>query len=154
MRGLWRRYLRLPRNVYAIGLVSFFNDASSEIIYPLLPIFLATALGASPVAIGLIEGALFFVARTGEESVLCRAPMGARRGSLRAEVISDPFPMICPETARGPVAIDAATRDIVQNEYAMEVIRKSDGKLGVKVLGTTSAVKDECKVLKLGRCGS
>jgi branched-chain amino acid transport system substrate-binding protein len=55
---------------------------------------------------------------------------------------------------RGPVTIDAATRDIVQNEYAMEVIRKSDGKLGVKVLGTTNAVKDECKVLKLGRCGS
>ena len=55
---------------------------------------------------------------------------------------------------RGPVAIDAATRDIVQNEYAMEVVRKSDGKLGIKVLGTTNAVKDECKVLKLGRCGS
>jgi branched-chain amino acid transport system substrate-binding protein len=55
---------------------------------------------------------------------------------------------------RGPVAIDAATRDIVQNEYAMEVIRKPDGKLGVKVLGTTKAVKDECKELKLGRCGS
>jgi len=36
----------------------------------------------------------------------------------------------------------------------MEVIRKPDGKLGVKVLGTTKAVKDECKELKLGRCGS
>jgi branched-chain amino acid transport system substrate-binding protein len=55
---------------------------------------------------------------------------------------------------RGPVKIDAATRDIVQDEYAMEVIRKPDGKLGVKVLGTTKAVKDECKELKLGRCGS
>jgi branched-chain amino acid transport system substrate-binding protein len=60
-------------------------------------------------------------------------------------------------TAKGPrgqVTIDAGTRDIVQNEYAMEVIRKADGKLGVKVLGTTPSVKDECKVLKLGRCGS
>jgi branched-chain amino acid transport system substrate-binding protein len=55
---------------------------------------------------------------------------------------------------RGKVSIDAATRDIVQDERAMEVIRKPDGKLGVKVLGTTSAVKDECKVLKVGRCGS
>jgi hypothetical protein len=36
----------------------------------------------------------------------------------------------------------------------MEVVRKPDGKLGVKVLGTTSAVKDECKELKVGRCGS
>lgn len=55
---------------------------------------------------------------------------------------------------RGPVSIDAATRDIVQNENAMEVIRKPDGKLGVKVLDTTKAVHDECKVLKIGRCGS
>jgi MFS family permease len=56
MTGLWRRYRRLPRNVYAIGLVSLMNDASSEIIYPLLAAFLALALGASPMAIGLIEG--------------------------------------------------------------------------------------------------
>ena len=40
----------------AIGLVSLLNDASSEIIYPLLPVFLATSLGASARAIGTIEG--------------------------------------------------------------------------------------------------
>ena len=56
-QGLWRRYRRLPRNVFAISLVSLLNDASSEIIYPLLPLFLAITLGASPAAIGLIEGA-------------------------------------------------------------------------------------------------
>src|SRR4051812_24379869 len=55
--GLWRRYRRLPRNVFTISLVSLLNDASSEIIYPLLPLFLAMTLGASPGAIGLIEGA-------------------------------------------------------------------------------------------------
>lgn len=55
---------------------------------------------------------------------------------------------------RGLVSIDPATRDIVQDENAMEVIRKPDGKLGVKVLDTTKAVKDECKVLKIGRCAS
>jgi MFS family permease len=54
--GLWRRYRSLPRNVFAIGLVSLLNDASSEIIYPLLPIFLAGSLGASARAIGTIEG--------------------------------------------------------------------------------------------------
>src|SRR5215207_8116379 len=54
--GLWRRYRSLPRNVFAISLVSLLNDASSEIIYPLLPVFLATSLGASAKAIGLIEG--------------------------------------------------------------------------------------------------
>ncbi len=55
--GLWRRYRKLPRNVFAISLVSLLNDASSEIIYPLLPILLTSALGASPRAIGVIEGA-------------------------------------------------------------------------------------------------
>lgn len=54
--SLWKRYRSLPRNVLAIGLVSLLNDASSEIIYPLLPIFLVTHLGASARAIGIIEG--------------------------------------------------------------------------------------------------
>ncbi|HET9525999.1 MAG TPA: MFS transporter [Pyrinomonadaceae bacterium] len=54
--SLWRRYKRLPRNVVAIGLVSLLNDASSEIIYPLLPVFLTASLGASAKAIGMIEG--------------------------------------------------------------------------------------------------
>lgn len=55
--ALWRRYARLPRNVLVVGLVSLLNDASSEIIYPLLPLFLALTLSASPASIGLIEGA-------------------------------------------------------------------------------------------------
>src|SRR5438309_3776969 len=52
----WRRYAALPRNVLALSFVSLLNDVSSEIIYPLLPAFLALSLGASPFAIGLIEG--------------------------------------------------------------------------------------------------
>jgi hypothetical protein len=47
---------RLPRTVIALGLVSFFNDLASEIVVPLVPILLATVLGAGPVALGLIEG--------------------------------------------------------------------------------------------------
>ena len=53
---MWKRYRGLPRNVVAIGLVSLLNDASSEIIYPLLPVFLAGSLGASARVIGTIEG--------------------------------------------------------------------------------------------------
>lgn len=52
-----KRYKNLPGNVWALSLVSLLNDTSSEIIYPLLPTFLALALGASPFAIGAIEGA-------------------------------------------------------------------------------------------------
>ena len=54
--GLWRRYRRLPKNVYAISFVSLLNDTSSESIYPLLPFFLHLTLGTPPAAIGLIEG--------------------------------------------------------------------------------------------------
>jgi MFS family permease len=57
MPALWRRYRRLPRNVVAISLVSLLNDASSEIIYPLLPVFLNLTLGVSPRILGTIEGA-------------------------------------------------------------------------------------------------
>ena len=52
----WQRYIKLPRNVLALSFVSLLNDTSSEIIYPLLPAFLALSLGASPFTIGLIEG--------------------------------------------------------------------------------------------------
>jgi MFS family permease len=48
---------QIDRNVYALSAVSFFTDASSEMIYPLLPIFLTTTLGASAGSLGVIEGA-------------------------------------------------------------------------------------------------
>ena len=53
---LSQRYRQLPANVMALSAVSLLNDTSSDIIYPLLPAFLAITLGASPFAIGLIEG--------------------------------------------------------------------------------------------------
>jgi MFS family permease len=44
------------RNVFVAGLVSFFMDVSSEMIYPLVPLFLANVLGVNKSIIGLIEG--------------------------------------------------------------------------------------------------
>jgi len=46
----------LPRAVWALGLVSLCMDFSSELIHSLLPIFMTTVLGASALAIGLVEG--------------------------------------------------------------------------------------------------
>jgi MFS family permease len=46
----------LPATVVALGVVSLLTDLSSEMIYPLLPVFLTTVLGAGPQALGLIEG--------------------------------------------------------------------------------------------------
>jgi MFS family permease len=53
---------RLGRNVYSLSAVSFFTDVSSEMIYPLLPVFLTTTLGASAGFVGTIEGAAESVA--------------------------------------------------------------------------------------------
>ena len=52
----FRQFTSLPRTVIALGLVSLFNDASGEIIYPLLPLFLTDTLGASKTFVGLVEG--------------------------------------------------------------------------------------------------
>jgi MFS family permease len=51
-----RRPPWLTRNVAAIGAVSLLTDVSSEMIVPLLPLFLAVELGAGPAALGMIEG--------------------------------------------------------------------------------------------------
>lgn len=50
------RASRLPRSVLALGFVSLFMDASSEMVHSLLPLFLVGSLGASPFAVGLIDG--------------------------------------------------------------------------------------------------
>ena len=46
----------IPKNVKALGFVSLLNDAASEMIYPLLPIFLTSVLGVGAGALGVIEG--------------------------------------------------------------------------------------------------
>ena len=51
-----KSFLGLSKNVRSLGWVSLFNDIASEMIYPLLPLFLNTVLGAGVVFIGLIEG--------------------------------------------------------------------------------------------------
>src|SRR5687768_768638 len=47
----------LSRPVWLLGWVSFFTDMASEMVYPLLPLFLTQVLGAGAMSLGLIEGA-------------------------------------------------------------------------------------------------
>lgn len=47
---------RLPRNVRVLSAVSFFQDAASELVYPVLPLFITGTLGAPASVVGLIEG--------------------------------------------------------------------------------------------------
>ena len=50
------RLRQIPRSIWALGFVSLFMDMSSEMIHALLPVYLVTALGASTLAVGIIEG--------------------------------------------------------------------------------------------------
>lgn len=52
----------LSPTVIRLGLVSFFADISSEMLYPITPLFLTTVLGASMTSVGLIEGLAEFIA--------------------------------------------------------------------------------------------
>lgn len=60
-RAITEREARSPvagvsRNVFVLGLVSFAADVSSEMLYPVLPFFLTTSLGAPVSLVGVIEG--------------------------------------------------------------------------------------------------
>lgn len=60
----------IPENVFIFGLVSYLTDVSSDMIYPLLPIFLTQTLGAGEGFVGLVEGfaestAAFFMLLSG-----------------------------------------------------------------------------------------
>jgi len=50
------RLAALPRTVWILGLISLVNDSASDLIYPLLPLYLTSVLMAGPRALGLIEG--------------------------------------------------------------------------------------------------
>jgi MFS family permease len=56
LSGEPRKLIGLHPNVFFLGLTSFFNDFSSELIFTLVPLFLTNVLGASTLIVGLIGG--------------------------------------------------------------------------------------------------
>jgi len=46
----------IASNIILLGLVSLFTDISAEMVYPILPIYLSSVMGATPTIIGIIEG--------------------------------------------------------------------------------------------------
>ena len=59
-----QKILGIPRNVFFLGLVSMFNDFSSEMVQSVMPLFLTTVLGAPIIMVGVIEGVADVVAST------------------------------------------------------------------------------------------
>src|ERR1051325_9023392 len=54
---------RIPRPVWFLGLTSLFTDAATEMIYPLLPVYLSQVLGAGALSLGIIGYAISAIAR-------------------------------------------------------------------------------------------
>ena len=76
------RVRRVSRNVIVLGWVSFFTDVASEMLYPIMPLFLVGTLGASPAQLGLIDGIT-----EGGSSVL-RWVAGALSGRFRRRAVA------------------------------------------------------------------
>ncbi|HSY50956.1 MAG TPA: MFS transporter [Thermoanaerobaculia bacterium] len=88
---------KLKPQVRLLAFASLLNDSASEMIYPLLPVFLTTVLGATPVTVGVIEGAA-----DGLASIL----------KLLAGTISDRMPRRKPLVVGG-YALAAASRALI-----------------------------------------
>ena len=56
MAGMSEGRKRIPAGVWMLGFVSLLMDTSSELIHALLPLYMVGALGASVLAVGIIEG--------------------------------------------------------------------------------------------------
>ncbi|WAC93777.1 MFS transporter [Mycobacterium sp. Aquia_213] len=65
----------LTRNVWVLSAVSFLQDTASELLYPLLPIYLTAVLGAPPAVVGVVEGA---AEGTASLTKLAAGPLGDR----------------------------------------------------------------------------
>jgi MFS family permease len=52
-----RTFFGLPQTVFILGAISFLNDAASDAVYPLLPLFFAATFASGPQLLGLVEGA-------------------------------------------------------------------------------------------------
>jgi MFS family permease len=106
---------KLPRNVVALSLVSLFNDASSEIIHPLLPLFMTSTLGASVAFVGLIEG----VAES--TSSLLKLPAGWLSDRLRGRKALVVAGYALASAARPALAVTTAAWQVLALRFADRV---------------------------------
>jgi MFS family permease len=90
----------LTRNVWVLSAVSFLQDTASELLYPLLPIYLTSVLGAPPAVVGAVEGVAEGAASL---TKLAAGPLGDRYA--RRPLIATGYGM----AALGKVIVAAAT---------------------------------------------
>ena len=81
----------IPSGIWVLGFVSMLMDISSEMIHSVLPLFMVTTLGASTIAVGLVEGlaeslALVVKIFSGTLSDYLGLHMGMTQGLLAAMI--------------------------------------------------------------------
>jgi MFS family permease len=79
----------LTRNLLTLSAVSFFQDTASEMLYPVLPIFITTTLGAPALAVGIVDGAVEGLAALSK----WRAGVSADRRKNRRQFIAYGYTM-------------------------------------------------------------
>ena len=97
----------LSRNVRMLATVSFFTDVASEMIYPLLPLFLSTVIGTSAAALGVIEGMAESV------SSLLRLPAGWYSDRIRKRKPLVLFGYLIAAVSRPLVGLAQATGQVL-----------------------------------------
>jgi len=80
-----KRLGALPRGVWLVGWISLVNDGASDLIYPLLPLYLTSVLMAGPKALGLIEG---IAEATGSLLRLASGVLSDRSGRSRPWIVA------------------------------------------------------------------
>ena len=83
--SLLQSVFSLPRTVWLLAAISLVNDAASDMIYPLVPLYLASVLMAGPKALGIIEGIAEAVSSLIK---LVAGVLADRAGKTRAWVIA------------------------------------------------------------------
>ncbi len=108
--GSGARSVGLPpigRNVKVLAAVSFFTDVASEMIYPLLPLFLSTVLGTTTAALGVIEGMAESV------SALLRLPAGWYSDRIRRRKPLVLFGYLVAAVTRPMIGLATATGQVL-----------------------------------------
>lgn len=155
---------RLPRIVFTLGWISFFTDLATEMVYPILPMFLLTLTGGSAATLGLIEGiadALVSVMRAiaGWRSDVIRRRVPFIRLGYFLGMIGKPILAIAPHwgvvlMGRSIDRIGKGIRSSARDAYlADEVGRESRGRaFGVqRVMDTSGALLGGAAALLLLR---
>lgn len=134
-----RPILGFGRNVFFAGVVSFFMDVSSEMIYPLVPLFLASVLGVSASVIGLIEG----VAETTASLLKLLSGWGSDRLGRRKPLMVLGYGISA--LSRPLLALAGSWQQVLGMRFVDRL-----GK-GVRTAPRDAIVADDCRPQELGR---